>query len=219
MNWLNSKFNRAHTIKLHFDGKWSELTIFYNKNNLYTSFNLDQSTYERTKRKDGGCSSGVFFDLSKSLFCKTFLDVKNFYTSNLDAKNQFNTILAQHRDIVSCELNETIVLEKQKVTWSKIPQDSSLNIHVFRLALYEDLFYYVLAERQYVDTILGKKIVRTSALQVETEEARKYINQASSKFSTSISLKQQSCEDALRSVFTDDKQNNNAKKIERCGVL
>ena len=217
MNWLSDKFNRCHSLKLQFENDICELSVFYNKGNLYTGFQLDQTTYERTKR--GNYSSGVFFDLNKSLFCKTFLDTKNFYTNTMDIKNQFTSIYPHHKDLIRCELSETIVLSKQHVRWSKVPQDNSLTVSVFRLSLYENDMFYVLAERQFIDTILGKKIVRSSAYQIQTEEAKKYTDAAAAKYNTT-EVKRQPTEQALASLFnkTENKSGND-RKTERCGVL
>jgi len=210
MNWLNEKYNRAYSIKLKFENGISELNVFYNKSNLYTAFTLDQTTYERTKR--GPYTNIIFFDLSKSIFCKTFLDVKNFYTNTIDVKNQYNCIFPYHRDIVTCELDETILLGKHKVTWNKAPQDNNISVRVFRLSLYEDNFFYVFVERQLIDPVLHKKIVRTSAFQLSTNECTKYISGIAAKYNTN-EVKKQTTEEALKSVFRND------TKLERCGVL
>lgn len=209
MNWLNDKYNRAYSLKINFENNLSELNVFFNKSNLYTAFSVDQTTYERTKR--GNYTNIIFFDLSKSIFCKTFLDVKNFYTNTIDIKNQYNCIYPYHRDLISCEFDETIVLGKHKVTWSKIPEENKISIRIFRLSLYENDFFYVLSERQLVDPILHKKIVRTSSYQLSTNECVKYISGIASKYNTE-EIKKQTTEEALKSVFKDT-------KLERCGVL
>lgn len=216
MNWLNDKCNRAYSFKLQFEKDLCDLTIYHNKNNLYTSFTLDQRTYERTRRSS--YNNIIFFDLSKSQFCKTFLDVKNFYTNGIDVKNQFNCIFAHHKDLITCESTETITLGKQKVTWHKVPQDNSLTVRVFRLSLYPNNFMYVLAERQLIEPVLGKKLVRTSAFQLGDNESTKYINSIFSKYSTK-EVKRQTTEEALRSVFSSNDTNISDKKLDRCGVL
>lgn len=218
MNWLNDKYNRCYSFKLQFENNLSELNVFYNKNNLYTAFTVDQNTYERTKRN--GYTNAIFFDLSKSLFCKTFLDVRNFYTNTIDIKNQYNCIVPYHRDLITCELDETITLGKHKVTWNKIPQENSISVRIFRLSLYESKFIYVLAERQLIDPILHKKIVRSSAYQLGSDETAKYVSSIAAKYNTK-EVKKQTTEEALKSVFCEAKKNDqiNSSKLERCGIL
>lgn len=216
MKWQNERCDRAYCFKLQFENRESDLTIFYNSNNLYTSFALDQTTYERVKRK--GYSIGIFFDLDKSLFAKSFLDLKNFHTNCLDIKNQYNTILPQHKGIISCDFSEKLVCSSTKVSWDRYPQENSLLINLFRLSLYEQDFFYVLTQRQVIDTILGKKIIRTSGYQIENDVSRKYLSTASRKYNTSQAIQKQNCEDAMRSLFTNEKKVNN-KQVERCGIL
>ena len=158
MNFLNDKFNREYTLKLKFLNRDCELSVFFNKNNLYTAFSLDQATYEKNKKKSN--SSIIFFDLNKSLFAKTFLDLKNFNTNNIDIKNQYSSIYSQHRDIVSREFYENIVLDTTKVSWHNQLQDNSIKLNIFRLSLYESDFLFLLCERQLIDPVLGKKIIR-----------------------------------------------------------
>lgn len=215
MNFLNDKFNREYTLKLNFLNRDCELSVFFNKNNLYTAFSLDQATYEKNKKKSN--SSIIFFDLNKSLFAKTFLDLKNFNTNNIDIKNQYSSIYSQHRDIVSREFYENIVLDTTKVSWHNQLQDNSIKLNIFRLSLYESDFLFLLCERQLIDPVLGKKIIRTSGYQLSNDNAIKYINSISSKYNTSV-VKKQTTEAVMRSVFADEKKSNN-KKMERCGIL
>ena len=215
MNFLNDKFNREYTLKLNFLNRDCELSVFFNKNNLYTAFSLDQATYEKNKKKSN--SSIIFFDLNKSLFAKTFLDLKNFNTNNIDIKNQYSSIYSQHRDIVSREFYENIVLDTTKVSWHNQLQDNSIKLNIFRLSLYESDFLFLLCERQLIDPVLGKKIIRTSGYQLSNDNAIKYINSISSKYNTSV-IKKQTTEAVMRSIFEDEKKSNN-KKMERCGIL
>ena len=215
MNFLNDKFNREYTLKLNFLNRDCELSVFFNKNNLYTAFSLDQATYEKNKKKSN--SSIIFFDLNKSLFAKTFLDLKNFNTNNIDIKNQYSSIYSQHRDIVGREFYENIVLDTTKVSWHNQLQDNSIKLNIFRLSLYESDFLFLLCERQLIDPVLGKKIIRTSGYQLSNDNAIKYINSISSKYNTSV-VKKQTTEAVMRSIFEDEKKSNN-KKMERCGIL
>lgn len=217
MNWLSSKYNRCNSLRLSFQNNVSELNIFYNKNNLYTAFNVDQTTYIKTKKAP--YHNIIFFDVNKSLFCKTFLDIRSFNTNTIDIRNQYNSIFPYHRDIIRCELDETCILSKHKVTWSKIPQENSISIRAFRLSLYEDDFFYILVERQLIDPVIHKKIIRSSAYQVGNEDASNYISAAAAKYNTK-EIKKETTEEALKSVFSNTAEDHkNDLKLERCGVL
>lgn len=220
MNWLNDKCDRAYTLKFSFQNRLGDMTVYYNTNNLFTAFNLDQYTYEKTCKR--GFSNTIFFNLDRSLFAKTFLDLKNFKTNSCEIKNQYYGILPQHRSIIQCELQEKIVISSHKVLWDKYPQENNLIINMLRLSLYDQDFVYLIAQRQIIDKVLDKKLIRTSAIQIETENTRKYLTNASKMFSTSQEIKKQDCEDAMRSLFVNDENVTNkinSKKIERCGIL
>lgn len=220
MKWINDKCDRAYTLKFSFQNKIGDMTIFYNTNNLYTAFTLDQYTYEKTSRR--GYSNTIFFNLDRSLFAKTFLDLKNFKTNSCEIKNQYYGILPQHKSIIQSELQEKVVISTHKVLWDRIPQENNLVVSLLRLSLYEQDFIYVVAQRQVIDKVLDKKLIRTSSIQIETENTRKYLTNASKMFSTSQEIKKQNCEDAMRSLFVNDEDVTNKvnnKKIERCGLL
>lgn len=175
---LGSKFNRSYTLNLMFNGEWCDLTIFFNKNNLYTAYQVDQKTYSKIKKN--GNSNIIFFDVRKSSFCNLFVDMSDVRSQNLDIKNQFNCLYTQYKDIVHYELNETIKLSKTHTPNGWV--DNILNIYVFRLSLMENNFLYCLAERQLADSVLQKKIVRTSSYQLQTKEAANYLSKLVSKY-------------------------------------
>lgn len=210
---LGSKFNRSYTLNIMFNGEWCDLTILFNKNNLYTAYQLDQKTYSKTKKN--GFSNIIFFDIKKSSFCNTFLDISDIKSSGLDIKNQFNTVYTQYKDIIKFELNETIKLSR--VTSKNGSSENSINIHVFRFTLLEDNFLYCLVERQLIDSIMGKKIVRTSAYQLQTSEASKYLAAAVNKYSAHKNIV--TPEQALQSALSEDSTNNITPQQQRGGIL
>lgn len=195
---LGSKFNRSYTLNLMFNDEWCNLTIFFNKNNLYTAYQLDQKTYLKTK---DSCSSFIFFDIRKSSFANTFLDISDLIkSSNLDIKNQFNSLYTQYKDIVRYELNETIKLSKVKTPHGWF--DNTLSVYVFRLCLEESNFLYCLTERQFIDTIQQRKIVRTSSYQLQTSEAGEYLSSLIFKYSPQKRVID-TPESIIKSVVTD----------------
>lgn len=195
---LGSKFNRSYSLNLMFNKEWCNLDIIFNKNNLYTAFQIDQKSY--VKNIKNGCSALIFFDIKKSTFCNTFLDTSDVKTSNLDIKNQFNSVYTQYKDMIKFELNETIKLSKISTGHGFL--ENLINIHVFRFNVLEDSFLYCLVERQYIDMVVQKKIVRTSAYQLQTKEASEYLSAAVSKYQINKNI--MTPEQAIQSVFMDD---------------
>lgn len=196
---LGSKFNRLYSLNLMFNNNWCDLTILFNKNNLYTAYQLDQTTYSRLKKNN--LSYYIFFDIKKSSFANTFFDISDIRTQTLDIKNQFNTIFTQYKDLVRYELNETIKLSRVHTNHGDF--DNILNIYIFRLSLMENDFLYCLTERQLIDTIMQKKIVRTSAYQLQTKESGDYLSKLISKKSLT-DRKIDTPETLVRSILSND---------------
>jgi hypothetical protein len=66
-------------------------------------------------------------------------------------------------------LNETITLSKVKLNEKDVYD--TLNIYGFTLNSYDEEFVFVLTERHNILKRLGKKIVRTSGIQIGTKSA------------------------------------------------
>ena len=163
---LGSKLNRLYTLYLPFMDDFCEITILFNKTNSFIGYNLDQRNYIKSRNGDIKCF--IFNDLSKSAFASSFLDIRNFRSRNLDIQQQFNNILPEFKNRLHYEINETIKVSK--ITTPKGKLEGCLYIYVFRLTDYGNDFLYCLAERQHIDIVLDKKIVRTAAIQISTNE-------------------------------------------------
>ena len=141
---------------------YCEISLVFNKSNSFIGFNLDQCNYIKSRKNE--IRSSIYQDLSKSEFATSFLDIRNFKSRNLDIRHQFHNILEEYHDQIHYETNETIKLSKVQTKKGKF--ESCLYIYVFRYTDFDNNFVYCLAERQHIDVILDKKIVRTSALQL-----------------------------------------------------
>jgi hypothetical protein len=133
--------------------------------------------------------SAIYQDLNKSEFATSFLDIRNFKSKTLDIKQQFHNILPDYKDKIHYETNETIKLSK--VQTQKGNFESCIYIYIFRYTDFGNSFLYCLAERQHIDVVLDKKIVRTCAIQLCSNESyddmatiiesvnRKYVKESS----------------------------------------
>lgn len=196
---LGSKLNRLYAMHLPFMDDFCEIAILFNKSNSFIGFNLDQTNYVRSRNNESKCF--IFNDLSKSAFATSFLDIRDFRSKNLDIKQQFNNILPEFKDKIHYETNETVKLSK--ITTPKGKLESCLYIYVFRLTDYGNNFIYCLAERQHIDIVLDKKIVRTSAIQLSTNECHEDLTSMIEV--TTKNFIQTEKVDSIRDIFTERK--------------
>lgn len=159
---LGNKLNRMYSIHIPFMNDHCEISLAFNKSNSFIGFNLDQTNYIKSRKNEIHCK--IYQDLSISAFATSFLDIRNFKSRNLDIKQQFHNILPEYQNQIHYETNETIKLSK--IRTKKGEFESCLYLYVFRYTDFDDQFIYCVAERQHIDVILDKKIVRTSALQL-----------------------------------------------------
>lgn len=164
---LGNKLNRSYSIYLPFMEDHCEISILFNKTNSFIGFNLDQTHYVQSR--NGDIKSFLFPELTRSAFATTFLDLKDLRTKNLDIKQQFYNIKSEFKNRIHYETNETIKLTK--VVTPKGDFDSTLYIYVFRFTDFGNNFLYTLVERQHIDIVLDKKIVRSAGIQLSSNEA------------------------------------------------
>lgn len=196
---LGSKLNRLYTMYLPFMDDFCEISILFNKSNSFMGFNLDQRNYVKSRNNESKCF--IFNDLSKSAFATSFLDIRDFRSKNLDIKQQFNNILPEFKDKIHYETNETVKLSK--ITTPKGKLESCLYIYVFRLTDYGNDFLYCLTERQHIDVVLDKKIVRTSAIQLSSNGCHEDLT--SMIESTNRRVVQIEHTDRISDIFTERK--------------
>ncbi len=163
---FGNKLNRSYTMYLPFNENYISVSVYFSKTNTFIGFKPDSKTQELCSLHN--CNITTYKDLSKSLFATTFLDIKDFKSDNLDIRQQFCNILKPHSDIIQYINNESIKLSK--VTTNNGTFDSLLYIYGFTFTDYQYEFVYLLAERQHIDTVLNKKLVRTSSIQISTKD-------------------------------------------------
>jgi len=164
---LGNKLNRLYSMQLSFMDSFCEITVVFNKSNSFIGFNVDQRNYIRSRNNE--IRNIIFQDLSKSGFSTSFLDIRDYKSKNLDIKRQFHNILPAYKDHIHYETNETIKLSKIQIQKGSL--ESCIYIYVFRITDLGNDFIYCLAERQHIDVVLDKKIVRTCGLQLCSNDA------------------------------------------------
>jgi len=162
---FGSKFNRRYGLYLPFKGDHIGVDVFYHKSNAYVGFVSD----DRLNRMctDNVAKTKIVRDLDQSSFAKTFLDLKDVQSHGLDIRNQFYNIKEKYKDSFHYVTNETVKLLKlQNPNQPDKCFESVMYIYVLAFSDYPEDFLYVLAERQHIDTMVGKKLVRTYAFQI-----------------------------------------------------
>jgi len=198
---FGSKLNRSFGMYLPFQGDFISVDVFFHKSNTFLGFNTGSKINHMCR--DGNSVTSIYRDLGQSSFAMTFLDIRNVKSHGLDIRNQFSNILQNHQDKVQYVGNETIKLYKiQNPKNSDKPFESNLFVYTFTFSDYQDDFLYILAERHHPDTVIGKKLVRTSALQISTRDC---LDQLRSMV-TSLGGK---CESSPAKISNSKKRNNN----------
>jgi hypothetical protein len=177
------------------------ITFMFNKSTAFIGFNLDQQNY--IKSRNNKIKSTIYQDLSQSEFATSFLDIRNFRSKNLDIKQQFHNILPEFRDLIHYETNETVKLSKIQTSKGKF--ESCLYIYIFRYTNFGDDFLYCLAERQHIDVALDKKLVRTSAIQICTNEVYEDLTLIVENANRTYTDKRTDVDSAFSNVFTPRK--------------
>lgn len=202
---LGNKYNRSYDLYFQYRRDHFLLNILFNRNNLYTAFNVDKPTYQTIKNSDARID--MFFDIHKSLFCDTYLELRDLKTQTIDIKNQYHSILPEFRSIVRCEMNETIQIEKN------ITQNNSfenvVNINVFRFVSHGTDFLYCLIERIHSDQTTKKKVGRTAGFQITTRDAYLYMVEICQKRACKNIVESQTCDEAFKGMFESDMPKTN----------
>lgn len=162
---LGKSFNRCYNLRVSILKGFYNIGIYFDKRSTFLLFRIDRDfTQEDDHVKN--IKINMFKNLESSKFCETFIDLHNFRKNTLDISNQFEKIKPEYTNDVIFVLNESIVLTKVEIE-DKYVFDC-LNIYGFTINSYSDEFIFILTERHNIQKRLGKKIVRTSGLQIST---------------------------------------------------
>ena len=198
---LGKSFNRSYAMRVSILDGYYDITLFLDKKSTFLLFRVDpdfsHSSFQRNVKIN------MFKNLEQSIFCETFIDLHNYRKSTLDISNQYNKIKDDYTHDVSMIFNESVVLSKV-VLHDKDVFDT-LNIYGFAINSYIDEFMFIIAERHNILKRLGKKIVRTSGLQISTSPALELLNEYHNE--------RQTTSDAVRDGFKSQRSKEDIIKF------
>lgn len=164
---LGKTFNRSYTLRLPFLDGFYNIGIFFDKRSSFLLFRVDPDFSSGSFKHN--VQLNMFKNLESSVFCETFIKLHNYRKNTLDISNQFDRIKDDYVNDISFLLNESIVLSKVDLFDREVYD--TLNIYGFVLNSFLDEFIFLITERQNIIKRLGKKIVRTSGIQIATKPA------------------------------------------------
>lgn len=169
---MGKTFDRCYNIRLPFLNGFYDIGVFFNKKSTFLLFSVDSNI---KSDETHGIKVNMFKNLESSKFCETFLQLHNYRKNTLDILNQYKSIKPEYYQEVSFIMNETVTLSKIEIEEGRFLFDS-LNIYGFTLNSYVNEFVFLLTERQNIVKKLGRKIVRTSGIQIATGQALHILN-------------------------------------------
>jgi len=141
--------------------------MFFSKKSTFLLFKVDPDF--ATSEFKHNVKINMYKNLESSKFCETFIKLHNYRKDTLDISNQFDKIKDEYTSDISFILNETIILSKVHLHDKDIYD--TLNIYGFTMTSYNNEFAFIITERHNILKRLGKKIVRTSGIQISTTPA------------------------------------------------
>jgi len=179
---LGKSFNRSYKLRLPIMNGFYNVGLFFDKRSTFLLFKVDPDFSEAELKHN--LVVNMYKNLESSRFCETFIKLHNFRKNTLDICNQFDKIKDEFTHEVSFILNETITLAKVDLGDGKEVFDT-LNIYGFTINSYIDEFIFLLTERHNIQKRLGKKIVRTSGIQIASSRSIEFLNEMHEEFLTS----------------------------------
>lgn len=170
---LGKSFNRSYSMRISVLDGYYDIGLYLDKKSTFLLFRVDpdfsHSSFQRNVKIN------MFKNLEQSIFCETFIDLHNYRKSTLDISNQYKKIKDEYTHDISMIFNESIVFSKVMLHDKDV--FDTLNIYGFAINSYVDEFVFIIAERHNILKRLGKKIVRTSGLQISTSPALELLNE------------------------------------------
>jgi hypothetical protein len=164
---LGKSFSRNYRIRVPFLDGYYDIGVFFDKRSTLLLFSIDPVFHDSEFKRN--IKVNMFKNLESSKFCETFLTLHNYRKSTLDISNQFETIKPEYYSDLSFVLNESLTLSKVEVDGRTF--FDQLNIYGFTMNSHINEFLFLLTERHNIVKRLGKKMVRTSGLQIATTPA------------------------------------------------
>ncbi len=172
---LGSRFNRNYTLRIPFMDGYYNIGIFYDKKSTFLLFKVDPDFSETSEYKHN-VKINMFKNLEASKFCEIFTELHNYRKNTLDISNQFNKIKPEYTDDISFVFNESIILAKIEIEEGREVYDC-LNIYGLTMNSVMDEYVFIITERHNIIKRLGKKIVRTSGIQIATNPSLQMLDE------------------------------------------
>ncbi len=179
---LGKVLNRNYAIRLPFLSGSYDINIFFNKKSSFLLFSIEPD-FRDDVNINYGTKVSMFKKLQSSKFCETFLNLHNYRGKKLDIINQFESIKYEPQSDIHFIFNESINLSKYEFD-NKTFYDS-LQIYGLTLVTHPNEFIFIIAERQNIIQKLNKKIVRTTAIQIGTNNSISMLNEFHDEFKSS----------------------------------
>lgn len=177
---LGKLFDRNYVMRIPFLDGYYDIGTFFNKRSTNLLFSVESDFVG--SNTNHGIKINMFKNLRSSKFAETFLNLHNFRKSTLDIMNQFNDIKPEYSHEISFIFNESLKLSKVDIGGKDLYD--SLNLYGFTLNAYNNEFIFIIAERQNILKKLGKKMVRTTGIQISTSNALGLLNEFSTEAKT-----------------------------------
>jgi hypothetical protein len=170
---LGKTFTRNYNLRIPFLDGFYNVGVFFDKKSTFLLFNILPDF--RTSEFKHNVKINMFKNLESSRFCETFIKLHNYKKQTLDIINQFDSVKPEYQSDISFIMNETITLAKIQVADRDL--FDILNIFAFTMNSYQNEFIFILTERHNILKRLGKKVVRTSGIQIATTSSLQLLDE------------------------------------------
>lgn len=167
---LGKKLERSYSFRIPFCSGFYDISVFFNKKNTFLLFRIDPIFPQEDSHIAIGSKINMYKNLKSSKFCDTFIKLHSYRGENLDILNQFKCFRDELCSYSIQLFNETITLDKFTLDYDRAFYDT-LTIFGFTIDSCSNDYIFVIAERQNINAILKKKIVRTTGLQIATSNS------------------------------------------------
>lgn len=208
---LGKLFDRNYNLRVSFLDGFYNIGVFFNRKSDFVLFSAEPSFNNNSST--ASAKINMFKNLEASTFCDTFLKLYTFKNNNLDILNQFHNIKEEFQDDVIFTFNEAITLGKVKVQDRELYD--TITVYGFTMVSAFDEFLFVIAERQNIKPQFGKKKVRTSAMQIATDNSIELINSYREELKQHKEIHKPKGEDEpldFRKLDLEDKERNFGKE-------
>lgn len=159
-------------MRIPFNNGFYNITVFFDKSSTFALYGID-SDFGESEKVPGNIV--MFKNIEAAKFCDVFLKLHNFKKETLDIVNQYDAIKPEYTGDIMMVLNETQTLSKITVQGKDLYD--TMNLYGFTILPYVEEFFFLISERHSIMRRLGKKVVRTTAMQISTNNTAKVLDE------------------------------------------